>query len=66
MPRGFRPEGLALGFALVALGTAWTMANLGRLDLLDALRRWWPTILVVWGVLELMATAQHRRRARGR
>jgi hypothetical protein len=62
MARAFKPEGIAFGLALVALGTAWTLANLGRVDLLRALRTWWPLALVLWGVLELVATAQYRRR----
>ena len=62
MARTFRPEGIAFGLALVALGAAWTLANLGRVDLLRALRTWWPLALVLWGVLELVATAQYRRR----
>jgi hypothetical protein len=63
MPRTFRPEGVVFGLSLVALGAAWTLANLGRLDLLAALRTWWPLSLVVWGTLELIATARYRRRA---
>jgi len=62
MPRTFRPDGIALGLALVALGVAWTLANLGRVDLLRTLRTWWPLTLVLWGVLELVATARYRRR----
>ena len=48
-----RIEGLVVGLALVALGLLWTLANLGRINLLDTLHRWWPSILIVWGVLEL-------------
>lgn len=49
-------ERLVVGFCLVGLGTLWTLANLGRVDLLDALHTWWPVSLVLWGVLELLAT----------
>jgi hypothetical protein len=62
MARAFKPEGIALGLALVALGVAWTLANLGHVDLLRAVRTWWPLALVLWGLLELVATAQYRRR----
>jgi hypothetical protein len=49
-------ERLVVGFCLVGLGLLWTLANLGRLDLLDALHTWWPASLVFWGLLELFAT----------
>jgi hypothetical protein len=58
-------EGIVLGLCLVALGAVWTLANLGRLDLLDTLRRWWPASLVLWGALELLA-AWVRRADEGR
>jgi Domain of unknown function (DUF5668) len=56
----YRPETLALGLSLIALGVLWTLANLGALDLLATLRTWWPVSLIVWGVLELMATLARR------
>lgn len=56
----YRPETLALGLSLIALGVLWTLANLGALDLLATLRIWWPVSLIVWGVLELMATLVRR------
>lgn len=60
----FRPETLALGLILVALGVLWTLANLGALDVLATLRTYWPVSLIVWGVLELVA-AIARRSERG-
>jgi hypothetical protein len=51
--RAFSPEGATLGVGLIAIGVAWTLANLGRVDLLQALRTWWPLLLVLWGGLEL-------------
>lgn len=56
----FRPEGIVFGLILVVLGVLWTLANLGRLDMLDTLRRWWPLSLVLWGALELAAVAARR------
>jgi hypothetical protein len=56
----FRPETLALGLSLVALGLLWTLANLGMLDLLYTLRTYWPASLIVWGALELLATFARR------
>jgi hypothetical protein len=51
-----RIERLVIGFCLVGLGALWTLANLGRVDLLDALHTWWPVSLIFWGLLELFAT----------
>jgi hypothetical protein len=50
----FSPEGLTLGACLIGVGVLWTLANVGRLELLPALRTWWPLSLVLWGVLELV------------
>jgi len=62
--RDFRPDGIVFGLILVALGVLWTLSNLGRIDMLETLRRWWPLTLVVWGALELLAVL-HRRSAGG-
>ena len=51
--RAFSPEGLAVGVCLVGVGVLWLLSNLGRLDLLDTLRTWWPMSLIVWGGLDL-------------
>ncbi len=58
---GFSPEGLTLGTCLVALGLLWTLANMGRLELLPVLRTYWPLTLVLWGVLELADLLIRRR-----
>lgn len=60
----FRPETLALGLSLVALGVLWTLANLGALELLATLRTYWPVSLIVWGVLELVAAFARRSERR--
>lgn len=60
MNRSFRPEGIVFGLILIVLGVLWTLSNLGRLDMLETLRRWWPLSLVLWGVLELAAVATRR------
>lgn len=60
MSRSFRPEGIVFGLILIVLGVLWTLSNLGRLDMLETLRRWWPLSLVLWGVLELAAVATRR------
>lgn len=46
-------ERLVLGASLLALGVVWTAANMGLVDALPVLRRYWPVALVFWGVLEL-------------
>jgi hypothetical protein len=53
-------EQLVLGLGLVGLGTAWLLSNLGHLDLLETLHRWWPSLLVVWGLLELAGSVRAR------
>ncbi len=58
----FSPEGLTLGLCLVALGLLWTLANMGRLDLLPALRTYWPVSLILWGLLEIADLVIRRSR----
>lgn len=60
MSHRFRPEGIVFGLILIVLGVLWTLSNLGRIDMLETLRRWWPLCLVVWGALELVAVALRR------
>ena len=57
-------EKLVLGLALVGLGVVWTLGNLGKLDVLDTLHRWWPLLLVVWGALEIVVSVSRRSAAR--
>ena len=64
MALSYRPEVLVWGLSLIALGVLWTLGNLGAIDLLTTLRRWWPLALVLWGALELAgyyAGARERR-----
>jgi hypothetical protein len=60
MARSFKPEPLVIGLSLIGVGTAWLLANAGLIDLLGTLRSWWPLMLVVWGLLELVAYAMDR------
>ncbi len=62
----FSPEGVTFGVCLVALGILGTLANLGRIELLDGLRTYWPLSLVRWGVLELLDLWTRRRSSQGR
>ena len=56
-----RIEGIVLGLGLLGLGMACLLANMGRLDLLHALRTWWPMTLIVWGGLELYESLRATR-----
>jgi hypothetical protein len=48
------------GLGLVGLGVLWTLGNFERIDLLQALRFFFPALLVVWGVLELIVSFARR------
>ena len=61
----FNLEALVVGVALIAVGVVWMLANLGHLDLLGTLHRWWPSILVLWGALSLARTLARRGLAGG-
>lgn len=64
MAQPFKPEALVLGIALIGLGIIWTLANMGAVDLLGTLRRWWPATLVLWGGLELYRSYADARTGR--
>ena len=64
MLSSLKVERVVMGLGLVGLGILWTLANFERLDLLSALRRFWPMLLIVWGALEL-AVSFARRSSRG-
>jgi hypothetical protein len=61
MASRFRPEGVTLGITCLGLGGLALLANLGYLDLLKALRLFWPLVLVIWGLAELVNTYAARR-----
>jgi hypothetical protein len=65
MAASFSIERIVIGFALLGLGVLWLLANAGRIDLLSALRTWWPLLLVLWGGLELVAAFSRREARRG-
>ncbi len=52
-PPTLKPESLVIGLCLVAMGFLWMLSNFGRLELLPVVRTWWPSVLIVWGLLEL-------------
>ena len=49
-----RIERLVFGVFLMMLGSFLTLGNIGVLDALGALRRAWPAVLLLWGVLILV------------
>lgn len=53
-PPRLEPESLAIGLCLVALGSLWMLSNLGRVEMLPVVRTWWPSVLILWGLLELL------------
>ena len=65
MAAPFSVERVVLGVGLLGLGVLWMLANAGRLDLLSALRTWWPALLVLWGALELALAFLGRPARRG-
>lgn len=60
MPPRFRPETLALGIVLVALGVVALLANFGRLEFLETVHTYWPVSLVIWGGLEVSTSIRSR------
>ena len=42
-----------VGTSLVGVGVVWTLSNLGRIDMLSTLRTYWPSMLILWGLIEL-------------
>lgn len=55
---------LWFGLILVTLGVLWTLDNTGILDA-DEILRWWPVVLMVFGLLKLTGTGMARRPTAG-
>ena len=51
---------LLFGLVLVALGALWTLDNLGFVDS-DVVLRWWPALLVGYGLMRLTGIDGRRR-----
>jgi hypothetical protein len=64
MLSSLKVDRVVFALGLIGVGVLWTLANFDRIDLLVALRRFWPSLLIVWGVLEL-AVSFARRSAEG-
>ena len=50
---------LLVGLAMLALGVLWTMDNLGLTDASE-ITRWWPVLLVVFGVAKILGWGARR------
>lgn len=51
---------LVMALGLIGLGVLMMLANFDRLDLLQALRIFWPALLILWGALELIVSFTRR------
>jgi hypothetical protein len=51
---------IVVALGLIGLGVLTMLANLDRLDLLQALRVFWPSLLILWGALELIVSFARR------
>ena len=60
MLSSLKVERIVVGMALIGLGVLLTLANFDRIDLLGALRRFWPSLLIVWGALEVAVSFARR------
>lgn len=56
--------GLVVGLILLALGVLWTLDNLGFVNA-GAYLRWWPALLVAWGVVRVLGVGGRRRPVAG-
>jgi DUF4097 and DUF4098 domain-containing protein YvlB len=62
MPRTpTRSSGLFTGLVLLSVGFLLLLHNYGHLDLHDFLSRWWPLLIVFWGVIKLYERTVGRR-----
>jgi DUF4097 and DUF4098 domain-containing protein YvlB len=62
MPRTpTRSSGLFTGLVLLSVGFLLLLHNYGHLDLHDFLSRWWPLLIVFWGVVKLYERTMGRR-----
>jgi len=56
-----RTSGLFSGFVLISVGTLLLLHNYGHLDLSEFFTRWWPLLIIFWGVIKLYERTVGRR-----
>lgn len=61
MARSFNTERMVLGLTIAWVGLVATLGNIGWIDTLYVLHRWWPWTLVAWGALDLVRVQRLRR-----
>ena len=55
---------LVFGLVMLVLGSSWTLENLGLMDASDVLR-WWPSLLVAYGIVRVIGLDGMRRTTSG-
>ncbi|HUN60490.1 MAG TPA: DUF5668 domain-containing protein [Candidatus Sulfotelmatobacter sp.] len=56
-----RSSGLFSGLVLISVGTLLLLHNYGHLDLSEFFTRWWPLLIIFWGVIKLYERTVGRR-----
>jgi DUF4097 and DUF4098 domain-containing protein YvlB len=56
-----RGSGLFSGLVLISVGALLLLRNYGYLDLTSFLSRWWPLLIIFWGVIKLYERTLGRR-----
>jgi hypothetical protein len=56
-----RSSGLFSGLVLISVGILLLLHNYGHLQLGDFLTRWWPLLIIFWGVIKLYERTVGRR-----
>ena len=60
-----RSSGLFSGLVLITVGVLLLLRNYGYLDLSSFLSRWWPLLIIFWGVIKLYERTLGRRFGQG-
>jgi DUF4097 and DUF4098 domain-containing protein YvlB len=60
-----RSSGLFSGLVLMTVGALLLLRNYGHLDLNSFLSRWWPLLIIFWGVIKLYERTLGRRFGQG-
>ncbi|MGB9446844.1 MAG: DUF5668 domain-containing protein, partial [Candidatus Acidiferrum sp.] len=60
-PTRSRSSGLFSGLVLISVGILLLLHNYGHLELTDFFTRWWPLLIIFWGVIKLYERTVGRR-----